>query len=473
MQRPLYDIRHQLDNLARAGKAMVVSIPTDAVTGTATNIDVPVGQTFVITKLYCQGHATHDSTDTSDIRCSLLIDELDSSGAAANYVAFRWPGVHRVNAIHAASTPTELSAIPDRPICWEPAHPIIVPSKGSAYSLQTSATAGGFALYGYMLSNGDAATLGLETSTLASNASGRRICYAAIDISSTDTEIAPARTGYSIKILDVSYRSNPRAHTLSTFARIYENVDNAATYSPGGGDQTVFLFSNDNPDVSEVNFSPGIYLTSGTSLRAVGSGTAAAMMASINVIFEYVPDRDIPRNHWWVCAQPVLPTPATGTIGTGSLVTAESTTLSLYYPYSGDTKTIPNKGLQHVVEGVLWSLQKDEDATSDHVVWALTTGTAGGNLGLSSYALTQTNYLITPIMMAGGHNMNHTGAIDELRVPCPKDTGIVMVDSMAVGADLISTPSATGNNILNWAVTAWGETVPATYGIWHFKGSAS
>lgn len=471
MQRPLHDIRHQLDNLARAGKALVVSIPTDAATGSATNIEVPVGQTFVVTKIWSQGHASHSSTYSTATRTGLTVTGLDAAGDAASYASLLWPASQRLDSIHAAASPSHLSSIPDRPVCWEPSHPIVIASKWSAASTQAAQTCGGVALYGYLIGNGDAATLGLETSGLHLNTSGRRIGFAGVNASNTDAELIPARAGYSIKILDIYYRSCPLAHVPTHTVRLYEDADATEDYSPSTTDRTVFLFTNNNPDVSEYIASPGLYLTPGVALRMIASD--ANVMASVNVIFEYVPSSSVPKNHWWSFTEPALPTPALGTIGTSSLTVAAGTTLSLYYPATGETKTTPLKGQQHVVEGVAWSIQKDLDATSDHVIFAVTTGSAVGTLGLSAYAITQSNYLITPMLMAGGHDQNLTGGIDRIRIPCPKDDGLVMVEALAVGSDLISTPSNAAANVDEWAVTAWGETVPATYGIWHFKGSAS
>lgn len=479
MQRPLHDIRHLLDNLAREGKALIVSAPTDATTGTATNFTVPVGQCAVITKLWCQGHGTADASPTTESVIRNSLSFVDAGGGAEG--SFTFQAGQRLSRVWSGGSPNWMTAVPPRPILWEPSHPIVVPSGWSVDSDQTSQTCGGFGLYGYLLDNGLARRYGIDTNDDA-NPSKRLLKQGGANISSTGASLVAGKTDYCIQILDLYIRMQPLDHVVSTAKtiRFFQDQASDADFSPVDLDRTIFRFTNNNPELMEVKLSPGIYLKPGAGFSVIGSATADTLCSTVSYICRYVHKSQVPQTHFWGYSSPDLPTPAAGTTGTGSFIVPRSTAVTLYYPNPGVdgsgnpvTDTIANAEKQHVVEGIAWSLQKDlEVRTMDHVVFSVTAGASAGTLGVDVYGVTQTNKLLMPMLNAAGGDQNVSGCIDRVRIPCPKETGI-FVESFALGSDLASTPSDGAANIDEWDVTVWGETIPAVYGTAHFKGSVS
>lgn len=468
MQRPTQSYRHLLENLARQGRALAIGIPTDITTGAATNIVAKPGQVAVILKVVGQTTGNIDTSPDGAITEGLSL--TDAAAQAAGTMSFR--NFRRPNVVFQQGvTPSFRNANPCFPVQWEPSFPILVPPGWTLQSSQTGAFGNGFAAYGFLCSVGDIRALGIEVPT-TDTAAHRHVGYSGASIDSTsEVTLISGRAGYSIQILDLYVRMQPQTFSVST-----PNV--LTIYQDDGSTERNFLrLTCNNPsDNVDAAMTPGIYLKAGADFKAKGSRTDVGSGGSVAVIYRYVKSDSVPQNHFWSEVSPNLPTPGTTQIGTLSLLRRQSTTVTLYYPAKDTTATAPGAGFQHVVHGWSFNCQKGVAATPDFTAAALTTGTAGGNLGASLAAVTQTNDLISPILWAGSHDQFVHIFADKLFVPCGKKDGLLLVDTFSAGTNgvtITSTPTATDSDVDEWSWSVWGETVPALHRTEHFQGAAT
>lgn len=474
----------KLDQLVLNGKAQMIATPTISTASTPTVVATQAGEVAIITKIVCTGYPNKETSpgfndDDEETNGLFLYDEnSDLTLEGLSFLRFRRNDL----LFEGAQTPSWRSAVPCKPIVWEPEQPLVIPPKHTLRSSMNSNMAGGcFACYGYVVDQDTARSLGFSTNTQDLSYSNklnrqgfRGAIIASVDVSKAYWELIPAITGYAIQIIDVHVRMQPIAHAPTNIIYAY--------YGAAGNflDQNYIMqFVNNNPgDMAEWSFSPGIYLPADKSFffgRFNPSLSDSAASGSVNVTYRYVPSSEVPQDQWWSYIQPSLPTPSTGSIGTNDLFTAISTDVVPFYPgkSSQPSTSNPGNGKQHIVEGFCFSAQKDTTVASSQLYWALTTGTSTtGTIGVASSGLTTTNYLISPIIALSSHDQMLAMAVDGLAVPCVPDSGLVLIDTTATGP--VNTP-VTNLQVDEWNCLVWGRTIDTKVksASGHFKGAAS
>ena len=406
----------------------------------------------------------------------------DSAGTLT-YDGATWISFQRTDSLHASpSGPDWRSAPPNAPVIWEPEEPLIVPPNHSlqarTYKAATASSASeagllagsNFACYGYITDIDTARRLGFEP-TKDGVGSGTNIAGFRGTENSLSAVVTPP-TGYAVQIIDVYIRQQQLAHSPTNTSLLFYG-DNVADVN------TIFTTCNNNPsDFAEWKFSPGIYLPANKSLFFASVDGARS---SICITYRCVRADEVPKDHWW--SYRALPTPGTATLGTTSLYTTATGTFTAFYPgIASDarlvaasvstTATLPGNGKQHIVEGYAISAQKDLTTNQDHLWVGIATGTAGGSVGVTGSGLTTTNKLISPIFCLGAHNQMLAIAVDGLNIPCPKDTGLVVLDTTARG--YTATPAAADLDVDEFHCLVWGRTKPAAIlSTTHFQGGAA
>ena len=465
----------KLDQLVMDGKAQLVATPTDSYNlGAPVLITPPKGQCAIITKIFCMGYAERSTSpglaDTGRTQRLAIIEPFASNTVgSATFLSFM-----RVNALHsAAASPDWQSAVPCKPVEWEPEDPIIVPpgftlASSNPGALDSNDMAGQcFMCRGYVVDVGTARALGFHVNEYNSIATSSpdvlsmRSGVTSGTFTSSAASLIDGRTGQCIQIVDMFIRAQPLTHAPTKSFTVRQTDDTV-----------IFKGANNNPaEFAEWNFSPGIYLKSGQGVEIIGD---SGIRASITITYRFVDAVDVPQDQWWAYREPQLPTPAGASTGVGQLGTTASSTLSLYYPGLDTSATSPGNGKQHIVEGYAVSLQKDSTAASDRFYYAITTGTTGGSIGVGSAStITTTNYLISPIMAGASHDQALFASEDSLCVPCPKDTGLIFVDTTGLGPTLAASPAASDLNVDEFHVLVWGRTTQSKFtSSTHFQGAS-
>lgn len=353
-----------------------------------------------------------------------------------------------------------LSCPPDTPVAWKPRHPIVLPPGWNLRVRSMGAGQGGFAAYGYVLDVETARALGYDVGADFSPSSGiKRTGYTGLMATNGTQTLVAARAGQCIQILDIYARLQPKSLSGASMA-----IKAATTGN-------IFVLRNDSPsNTQEWKFSPGLFLPVNEALQLVGDAGAAAR-GSVNVIFRYVDQDQVPPEHFWGHSVPALPSPGGTTVTTN--VKRQSTTFTLVYPRLGTTKTVPGAGLRHHIEGYLISAFKDSTATSDLTWFSLGAGTAGGNVGFNTLTLSTANKPIAPIASLGAPNQGLNLVVDQVNIPCVANTGLIIFDALSIAGSGLATPAGEGD-IAGWSATVWGRTMPTQQGTtdnFQFEGS--
>jgi hypothetical protein len=339
-----------------------------------------------------------------------------------------------------------LSLPPDVQLDWAPRHPIVIPSQSEFGISQGSYIGNKVMAYGYIVDESDARSMGFEVTDRGSPlVSFNRLIQTGRVATDGAQDLVAARTGQCIQILDIYVRLQPLTAGAS-----------ALTLADTDGN-VVFKFRSDSQaNMIEQKFSPGIYLPSGKKLTLTGDARSAGR-GTVCIIGRYVDAADVPPNHFWSYLEPAFPSPGGATVAIiGKRV---SSTFTLKYVGPSTTATTPGVGRRHVVEGFSFSATKDSTSTSDHVLFAVTTGTTGGNIGFGLGSLTQVNNPIGPIMTLSLPFQSVNLSVDQINVPCVANTGLILFDSVATAGTLLGTPAGEGD-ITGWGCTVWGRTVP-------------
>jgi len=415
---------------------------------------VPQGKVFLATQIVGQA--------TNKIDLTALAGEIDFSPTGRSYPGFvagspsdpeyslgflqfeRWQTLFEVQ-----NSPNWRNAHPSNLIRWKPKYPIVFPSGWTISCVGVAAVGQHFSVYGFLVDKTQAGVLGFPVSDSFTMVDQRYGLTSLVTMASA-ADLVTARAGQSIRILDINIRVQPDS-----------NTQNVVTIRQGTEDINIFCIANNNPsELLEIQFSPDIFLKAGSPLQILST---VAGTASVACTFEYVPEAEMPGNSWFVCGLPDWPTPAAGTIGTSSLFTAKSTQLTLYNPKYDTTFTAAQDGQQLLVRGYLVSIQKDSTQVgNERLFCALSSGTAGGNISFTTGVVdagTQTNFQVSPVVVASGHNQNINLFADDINVPCAKEASLY-VDSLGFDQPLAGTTPSQDIDIAYWAVSAWGRVVP-------------
>lgn len=457
------DLWSRLSEDDLVGEPIVVGAAINQASNVASRIlKVPKDQVFLITHVVVQadgspGGITGAFQASPDLG-SIGINIVDQNGTAAGNIYFqsfsRWQA-----AFERENSPNWRNAPPGNGVCWKPKYPIPVPSE---WQLNATAQATGFrvgdfgqqvAVYGRLVSEEEARTLGYRVSASATSSDRRHMVFTAVP-SVTPFTIIPARTGKSVRILDVHVRMQPET-----------GAANRWTLQQTDGTR-VFRWTNNNPsDLLEMHFSPDIYLKPGTGLQSVGN---VALSGTAVIVFEYVDQEDVPADAWWACVEPEFPTPAATKVGLGSAFPSVSTQVTCFYPARNTTKTSPLAGFQHIVRGYVMSAQKKSTVTPDQTLLAISTGSAAGQIHHSDLLTSQSNFQISPTLTVVAHDQCVYLSVDDINVPCPPDTGSIWIDTLGTGPatgllSIAATPTAGDADIDSWCVTIWGKTIPTKF----------
>ena len=426
-------------------------------------ISVPRGQTLLITSVQLQADQGHHNLSTAYQPSPTLqatgfsiTNEAGSEVWATVFQSF----LRRISNYHTGITPTAISAAPGNTIVWHPKYAIPVPG---GFSAKIGVSLGDFgnhgALHGLMVDETTADSLGYNVNAVA--ATSRHGIVGSRGTASATT-IITGRAGKSIRFLDVHMRLQPGSNGTNTL--VLQQVDG----------QKVFQWTNSNAvdNLQEV-FSPDeIYLKPGQGLQIQ---VTTANTCSVNIQYEFVDEAEVPENAWFACVQPAKPTPTTTAVPTG-LGNARRTSqiVTVYYPRSGATATVPGVGSQFLVRGVQASVQKGNGTfanslqTAEMTMFCVSQGAAAGQIGFSLLALAQTNGQITPTLFAGHHDQCISFVDDALNVPCKPNDGSLWIDSINFDADGL-TASALGDttkadaDITAWSFSLWGRSIATTF----------
>lgn len=423
-------------------------------------ITVPTDKVFVITQVVVQaddlsgiigdpgasgiGGYNGSPIPAATYAAGFNLGPQGSSIDTIGFLAFRrW-----ANIFEPAGTPSWRTAAPSNVVRWKPKYPIVVPPTWQAKTGLTSGAGVGFgnmaACYGYLMSREQAVALGYRANK--STTSGQQNYGIASSTGPTSlTTLVAARTGFGIRIKDIHIRQQPKTNTLTS-----------VTLSQSTGSRTFLKVSNSNPnDLIEHAFSPDIYLASGAALQiqATVAGTC-----SVVVSYEYVPEDEIPKNHWWFASSPTQPTPASSLGGPlGVNINYTSAAMTPYFPGRNSASVTLQKGHQLFLNGYYINVQKSSTANQNKLAVTLSGGTAAGRVQIAIGS--QTNVQLAPVFLLGMQSMQMSTVVDDIHVAIknnPTGTpGGVYTDSANVSyGGLLATP--TGSNISAWNICAWG-----------------
>lgn len=420
---------------------------------------IPRGQVFLITQIVVQADQTTGGFFTAWTPNNIAFEQAGVSFNDASVTrqgAALFMAARRQQAdFDSGNTPSWRNAPPGNVIKWTPKYAIPVPSGWRVMVDAAGEFASRASVYGMMVDEDSARTLGYSVSTTATDADRR---YGMVNSSGTAsaTTIIAGRTGQSIRILDMHIRMQ-----TATFAT------NTLTLQQVDGRKVLEMSASSMADVQEHAFSPGIFLKSGQGLQIQ---TTAANTVSVNISYEFVDEDEVPGNHWWACVNPAYPSPGTNVVqnplnppGSNIAVGRESTAITVYYPRRDVTATVALGRDQHVLSGYAVSILKDSTTNPVQTLLTISAGTADGNIRLDSRSSTalQTNYQLSNVYGASGHDQSVVSVIDQIRVPAGPANGLY-VDTMSLGPHtsfgLAATPADATANVEHWAVTVWGYT---------------
>lgn len=338
---------------------------------------------------------------------------------------------------------------------WKPQWPICFPSGRRIRSLNAQLTANGNVAYGYLVPESTAATLGFDTNPALPSASRLTNVVSVMPTVTTAVTAIPAKTGFSIQILDIWLRVQPLATATACFLRVQQNLSTVLT--------TVFQVNNDNPaNLIEEQLSPGLFLSPGASLELVSS---AAYTGSAVISYRYVKAEDVPDDHWWYHVAPARSgTSATEILGALGSYTAASAAVVPYFPAKNASASggLAGRGMQHWLHGFLISMAHDP---SDGVVFTnplgatswyrLSAGAVGGRIGIGSTPGVPPDQVelgspLTPVVNCTGHESAVALSESQLMVRTAENHGI-WIDQASFGV----TDAAA--NLRNCNITVWGR----------------
>jgi hypothetical protein len=430
-----------LSRLPLIGQPMYIGSTQDvagAFGSPKTMLQVPLGKVFVITKIVLAPVSYLVAYVASPSLGDRTGNGLDIRTSAGNEFT-RWQSLFNASAANSWR-----NAPPNNVVAWKLRTPIAIAPGAIVGNPQDNTyhnTAGAF---GYMIDEGEATALGLQL--LGKSATEQGGVKSATSTTSAVTLI-PAKTGHSIQILNVLARQQPLATAASS----------TLTLRQSGDSRNVFQFTNGNPaNLCQFAFSPQIFLRPGQGLDMLSTTTNTGSAA---VHYRYVPEADVPGDHWWACQAPTKPA------GTTTKQTT-NTAITCYYPKSNTTATTAGTGRQHILEG--YALSAQYAATSPvsggalaagGVSFRIGAGASGGEIGNSGLLVSNTasGTQMSPIFDLYEHEQTLWVAEDDAMVIAPATNGLFF-ESLAYE----DTIPADGR-IRDWFVMAWGRTIPERF----------
>jgi len=456
--------------VVRVGAGLETSTPD------APSYNVPKGQVLLITQIVAQptadifgGTVAYTTSPTGAITQGFQIrDKANTVQSTAAFWSFRRNPVAR-----APNTPGVLdsrTSYPANIAKWAPKYPIVVPSEWDIQLLDTGVGSEtdlncGAAAYGILVDEDSARTLGFDVNTSATDSERRY----GVETFTASGSIA-ARSGKSIRILDVNVRMQPEGD---------EDGTGAIALVQAAGTRTLHKFCNQNHSEEwAASFCPADcwYLGENSALTVTFTGTN---VGSITISYEYVDKDEVPAGVFWGSVAATKPGSGASPAGAFNLQRRANTEITLFYPasYNLDTSaatsaytaTSPTTGNQHMLYGYLMSAQKDTTAAAEQTLFTLTTGTTGGAIQNDTNVvnLVQTEYQLGPVLHCAAQNQAVNCCVDDLMVPCKPDDGSIWAASIGYGdsapGGLLSVPAVADHNLDEFQISVWGRTVAARY----------
>ena len=447
-------------------------------TGTAMNLLLPArGQVALITKIvgsvvaarennggvapfYKQPNAATPSTTPNISRIGRTFDAL-YGGQPAQVEHLDFFNFDRNAGTFGTSPDT---AVPiTNAINFTPRLPILVTEQQQMSIQQSSAAGGKLMLYGYLLPEDEALRLGYDIYPNSSPTDTSRLNYQySILVDGTTQAFCPAIPGMCAQITDVYVRMQPLDDGQATLE--IEDTDGTVLFK-------FCTSSAANPIERHLRLT-SFFADAGKGIQVVGNASAANR-ATVYIGVRYVNQDQVPPEAFRGHITPAFPSPGSVTTGTTNVAKRQSSTLTLTYPRSGTTKTVPGDKLRHHVEGFHISVAKDATAgTSQDFMWAaLTTGATGADVGFNGGFVDTGNPTVSPIFTGAMPYEVVDLAADEVNIPCKPDDGALHFDAMAVLGTLLATPTGEGD-VADWSCSVWGRTLSTRNADTHeFTGS--
>jgi hypothetical protein len=453
------------------GEPIVVTSNRTQDFGETNLITVPRGQVGLVTCLSLQAGApkyglaaAYAPSPAASLYGITMTNEAGNPYNVLGFLSYRRPETHFMG----TATPTARSAPPGNTIVWKPRYPIVIPSGCTVSSSTLGEWGNHVGMDLVLVDQGVAATLGINVNP--EPLTSRANIFGAFATSVAASLIA-GRTGEHIWLKDVFIRLQPGTAGANVL-RIYQK-------DAEDEEVDIFRFANDNiVDALDIVFSPDdIFLKAGASLWVE---TTIANAASVLISMEYLsPDR-VDGNCFFACATPAKPGTGATAVTTVTAGTARkiAPAITLYYPKTDSTATLPGRGRQHLVRGVAVSAQKGggryvaavASKVVDNTLFTISQGAAAGEIGFPLIASTevQTNPQLMPVLYATEHDQNVTYVDDSKNAPCKPDDGGLWINSL----NLHSTGEALGlggsvatadADISAWAFMVWGKTIPTRF----------
>jgi len=473
--RPVIVGSVQDGNINAAGNAVLKVVPKGFVVLATKFVVQPTGLAGISgalgTKDTTQGSPQVGSGGTA----GQIVTDFESEVGSPAFT-MTWQRQARYNTLFgSAASPDWRTAPPANVIQWSPKYPVVIPS---GWTVNTGNYTGygewaaGQAIYGLLVSEDQARTLGFAVTSNPNDAKRNASVVSGSGDGSTQTLLA-GRTGKSIRILDVQIRLQAPTNTLTT-----------VELRQADGSRSILKLCSSNPaELIDKSLSPDIFLKGGSGLQLV---TNDADACSVNVSYEFVDEEEVPGDYFWGYLEPQIYTPGDGTVGTvaAQVFTQQVEKLTLYYPRLDTlgltaTKTTAGKNKQHLLRGFCISAQKEGTSTgttdsTDQQFFALSQAADSSTLtavyhlsGSVNIAGDNVNAELASAGMAiGNHDQNLTIVTEGLNAPGPED-GVVRLDIVNMSATpntvLGAKTTPTDGDMTAWAVTVWGRTIPSRF----------
>lgn len=406
-------------------------------------LTVPAGQCFIMTRI--SSSTSQVLLGTPEIepplasRAPVGVVIRDRANAIVSTVRtmpfWRWQTLFQN-----AATATWRNAHPIPSWSWAPKMPVCVPSGWHVNHPQPTAIGNGTVVYGYLVDERSAASMGFDTNTVTAS---RRQGAVSEVATSAGQVIIPSKAGKSVQILDIFARVQPQA-TAAANVMTVRQTDNKA----------IFQFINDNPaNLAEQQLSPGLFTGIGQGVNLVMTAGASGA-GSVSIIYRYVDAADVPGNHWWSQVNPTMP--GTGATASGAAFVA-STALAAFYPADGTTVASGLAGTanQNILKGYsITCARTNVAAVADPTLARISTGATGGRIGFSPAVVVNVGTPVTPVLAMLSQEQTVWDGASDLCVKSKTNEGFFFDASGVLAA-------STDAGIRNWSCTAWGLTVPA------------
>lgn len=447
----------------------------ETITPSVPTYSVPRGQVLLITQIVTQpeanifgGLVSFTTSPTGVLNQGFEIrDKANTVQSTASFWSFR-----RNPAARAPDTPAAVDgrvSAPANIAKWAPKYPLVVPSEWDIHLLDgidgKADFNSGAAAYGILVDEDSARTLGFDVNTSATDSERRY----GVETFTGSGSIA-ARSGKSIRILDVNVRMQPEGD---------ENGTGAIALIQAAGSRTLHKFANQNHSEEwEAAFSPADcwYLGENSALTVTFTGTN---VGSITISYEYVDKDEVPAGVFWGSVAATKPGVDASPVGLTNAQRRANSEITLFYPaiYNLDTSaaasaytaTSPTTGNQHMLYGYLLTAQKDSTAAAEQTLFTLTTGTTGGTVkcGSAFVGTTQDEYQLAPVIHCASQRQAVNCCVDNLMVPCKPDDGSIWACALGFGPStalgLLSTPAVADHNLDEFQFSVWGRTVAKRY----------